>query len=119
VRYIFVKSIKIGPLISHIFRITNHRLLFFLKTSIYIQIVIRWASIHRLSICIIELPTTDPLLIFQTTHTQPTAGHAMSATNDPSAAAAATAAACAACQAAREAIQATGEIPLPLFPIPW
>jgi hypothetical protein len=29
-----------------------------LKTSIYIQIVIRWASIHRLSICIIELPTT-------------------------------------------------------------
>jgi hypothetical protein len=30
-----------------------------LKTSIYIQIVIRWASIHRLSICIIDLPTTD------------------------------------------------------------
>jgi hypothetical protein len=29
-----------------------------LKTSIYIQIVIRWASIHRLSICIIDLPTT-------------------------------------------------------------
>ena len=58
VRYIFVKSIKIGPLISHIFRITNHRSLFFLKTSIYIQIVIRWASIHRLSICIIDLPTT-------------------------------------------------------------
>ncbi len=57
-RYIFVKSIKIGPLISHIFRITNHRSLFFLKTSIYIQIVIRWASIHRLSICIIDLPTT-------------------------------------------------------------
>ncbi len=59
VRYIFVKSIKIWPLISHIFRITNHRSLFFLKTSIYIQIVIRWASIHRLSICIIELPTTE------------------------------------------------------------
>jgi hypothetical protein len=30
-----------------------------LKTSIYIQIVIRWASIHRLSICIIDLPTTE------------------------------------------------------------
>jgi hypothetical protein len=58
VRYFFVKSIKIGPLISHIFRITNHRSLFLLKTSIYIQIVIRWASIHRLSICIIDLPTT-------------------------------------------------------------
>jgi len=58
VRYFFVKSIKIGPLISHIFRITNHRSLFLLKTSIYIQIVIRWASIHRLSICIIVLPTT-------------------------------------------------------------
>jgi hypothetical protein len=58
VRYIFVKSIKIGPLISHIFRITNHRSLFLLKTLIYIQIVIRWASIHRLSICIIDLPTT-------------------------------------------------------------
>ncbi len=57
-RYFFVKSIKIGPLISHIFRITNHRSLFLLKTSIYIQIVIRWASIHRLSICIINLPTT-------------------------------------------------------------
>jgi hypothetical protein len=34
-----------------------------LKTSIYIQIVIRWASIHRLSICIIDLPTT---VIYQT-----------------------------------------------------
>jgi hypothetical protein len=33
-----------------------------LKTSIYIQIVIRWASIHRLSICIIDLPTTAALL---------------------------------------------------------
>jgi hypothetical protein len=32
-----------------------------LKTSIYIQIVIRWASIHRLSICIIDLPTTGDL----------------------------------------------------------
>jgi hypothetical protein len=32
-----------------------------LKTSIYIQIVIRWASIHRLSICIIDLPTTANL----------------------------------------------------------
>ena len=59
VQYFIVKSIKIGPLISHIFRITNHRSLFLLKTSIYIQIVIRWASIHRLSICIIDLPTTD------------------------------------------------------------
>jgi hypothetical protein len=58
VRYIFVKSIKIGLLISHIFRITNHRTLFFLKIWIYIQIVIRLASIHRLSICIIDLPTT-------------------------------------------------------------
>ena len=37
VRYFFVKSIKIGPLISHIFRITNHRSLFLLKTSIYIH----------------------------------------------------------------------------------
>jgi hypothetical protein len=58
-RYIFLKSINIGPLISHCFRITNQRSIFFLKTSIYIQIVIRWASIHRLSICIIVLPTTD------------------------------------------------------------
>ncbi len=31
VRYIFVKLIKIGPPISHIFRITNHRSLFFWK----------------------------------------------------------------------------------------
>jgi hypothetical protein len=30
-----------------------------LKISIYIQIVIQLASIHRLSICIIDLPTTD------------------------------------------------------------
>ncbi len=57
-RYIFVKSIKIGPLISHIFTITNHWLLIFLKILIYIQIVIRLALIHRLSICIIDLPTT-------------------------------------------------------------
>jgi hypothetical protein len=35
-----------------------------LKTSIYIQIVIRWASIHRLSICIIDLPTTDKINFF-------------------------------------------------------
>ncbi len=62
-RYIFVKWIKIGPLISHIFRITNHQSLFLLKTSIYIQIVIRWASIHRLSICIIDLPTTAEKLL--------------------------------------------------------
>ena len=58
-RYIFLKSINIGPLISHCFRITNQLSIIFLKTSIYIQIVIRWASIHRLSICIIVLPTTD------------------------------------------------------------
>ena len=57
-RYIFLKSINIGPLILHCFRITNQRSIIFLKTSIYIQIVIRWASIHRLSICIIDLPTT-------------------------------------------------------------
>ena len=57
-RYIFLKSINIGPLISHCFRITNQLSIIFLKTSIYIQIVIRWASIHRLSICIIDLPTT-------------------------------------------------------------
>ncbi len=58
-RYIFLKSINIGPLILHCFRITNQRSIIFLKTSIYIQIVIRWASIHRLSICIIVLPTTE------------------------------------------------------------
>ena len=57
-RYIFLKSINIGPLILHCFRITNQLSIIFLKTSIYIQIVIRWASIHRLSICIIDLPTT-------------------------------------------------------------
>ncbi len=47
-----------GPLISHFFKITNHQSIIFLKLSIYIQIVIRLASIHRLSICIIDLPTT-------------------------------------------------------------
>jgi hypothetical protein len=36
-----------------------------LKTSIYIQIVIRWASIHRLSICIIDLPTTAVFVLLQ------------------------------------------------------
>ena len=48
---------NIGPLISHFLKITNHRSIFFLKISIYIQIVIRLASIHRLSICIIDSPT--------------------------------------------------------------
>jgi hypothetical protein len=47
-----------GSLISHFFKITNHGSIIFLKLSIYIQIVIRLASIHRLSICIIDLPTT-------------------------------------------------------------
>jgi hypothetical protein len=41
-----------------LFKITNHRSIFLLKISIYIQIVIRLASIHRLSICIIDLPTS-------------------------------------------------------------
>ncbi len=49
-RYIFLKSINIGPLISHFSKITNHLLIFFLKVSIYIQIIIRLASIHRLSV---------------------------------------------------------------------
>ncbi len=57
-QYIFLKSINIGPLISHFFKITNHRSLFFLKISIYIKIIIRLVSIHPLSICIIDLPTT-------------------------------------------------------------
>ncbi len=48
-----------GPLISPFIKITNQRSIIFLKLLIYIQIVIRLASIHRLSICIIDLPTTD------------------------------------------------------------
>ncbi len=56
-QYIFLKSINIRPLISHFLKITNHWSIF-LKISIYIQIVIRLASIHRLSIFIIDLPTT-------------------------------------------------------------